>query len=80
MGGKILEIHNLTKSFGNKKILDKFSYSFNKGEKVGIIGKNGVGKTTFLNLIMDIEQPDSGKIIKGESVSFQGRHVQFGDE
>ncbi len=55
MGAKILEIHNLTKSFGNKKILDKFTYSFTKGEKVGIIGKNGVGKTTFLNLIMGNE-------------------------
>ncbi len=79
MGGKILEIHNLTKSFSSKKILDKFTYSFNKGEKVGIIGKNGVGKTTFLNLIMDKEQADSGKIVKGESVSF-GYYSQSGLE
>ena len=79
MGGKILEIHNLTKSFGNKKILDKFTYSFNKGEKVGIIGKNGVGKTTFLNLIMGSEIADSGKIVKGESVSF-GYYSQSGLE
>ena len=79
LGGKILEIHNLTKSFGDKKILNKFTYSFNKGEKVGIIGKNGVGKTTFLNLIMGTETPDSGKIVKGESVSF-GHYSQRGLE
>lgn len=79
IGGKILEIHNLSKSFGEKKILDKFEYSFNKGEKVGIIGKNGVGKTSFLNLIMGKENPDSGKIIKGESISF-GYYTQSGIE
>lgn len=70
LGGKILEIHNLNKSFGDKKILENFSYSFTKGEKLGIIGNNGVGKTTFLNLIMEKEQPDSGKIIKGETITF----------
>jgi len=77
MGSKILEIHNLTKSFGSKKILDKFTYSFTKGEKVGIIGKNGVGKTTFLNMIMGTEEQDSGKIVKGESVEF-GYYSQSG--
>jgi ATP-binding cassette subfamily F protein uup len=69
-GGKILEIHNLCKAFGDKKILDMFNYSFTRGEKVGIIGNNGVGKTTFLNLIMENEQPDSGKITKGETITF----------
>jgi len=77
LGGKILEIHNLTKSFGKKKILDKFTYSFNKGEKIGIIGKNGVGKTTFLNIIMGTENADGGKIVKGESVQF-GYYSQSG--
>ena len=79
MGAKILEMHNLSKSYGDKKILDKFSYSFNRGEKVGIIGKNGVGKSTFLNLIMGKEELDSGKIVKGESVTF-GYYTQTGIE
>lgn len=79
LGGKILEIHNLSKSFEGKKILDKFNYSFNKGEKVGIIGKNGVGKTTFLNLIMGNTDFDSGKIVKGETVKF-GYYSQSGLE
>jgi ATP-binding cassette subfamily F protein uup len=79
LGGKILEIHNLTKSFGDKKILSKFNYSFKRGEKVGIIGKNGVGKSTFLNLIMEKEVADSGKIVKGETVKF-GYYSQKGLE
>jgi len=79
MGAKILEIHNLSKSFGEKKVLDKFEYSFNKGEKVGIIGKNGVGKTSFLNLIMGKEEPDTGKVVKGDSVHF-GYYSQSGIE
>lgn len=70
LGNKILEIHNLSKSFGEKVILDKFSYSFNKGEKLGIIGDNGVGKSTFLNLIMGLETPDSGNIVPGVTVTF----------
>lgn len=74
LGGKILEIHNLYKSYksesGDKIILNKFSHSFTKGEKVGIIGKNGVGKTTFLNMIMGLADADAGKIVKGESVTF----------
>ena len=68
VGGKILELHNLNKQFGNKVILKDFNYSFTKGEKIGIIGKNGVGKSTFLNIIMGIEKIDSGKLVKGETV------------
>ena len=68
VGGKILELHNLNKQFGNKIILKDFNYSFTKGEKIGIIGKNGVGKSTFLNIIMGIEKIDSGKIVKGETI------------
>jgi len=70
MGNRILELHNLTKSYGERIILNKFNYEFNKGEKIGIIGNNGVGKTTFLNLIRGIEPADSGKITTGQTVSF----------
>ncbi|MBP9759211.1 ABC-F family ATP-binding cassette domain-containing protein [Candidatus Dojkabacteria bacterium] len=79
VGGKILELHNLNKSFGNKKILKDFTYSFTKGEKIGIIGKNGVGKSTFLNIIMESETADSGKIVKGETINF-GYYSQHQEE
>ena len=68
LGGKILELHNICKSFGNQKVIDKFSYKFAKGERVGIVGNNGSGKTTFLNVIMNKEPIDSGKLIHGETV------------
>ena len=62
MGGKILELKNIKKSFGDLTILDGFDYTFKKGERIGILGKNGVGKSTFLNIITGRENPDSGKI------------------
>ena len=70
LGSKIVELHNLTKAFDNKKILDKFNYSFKKGERIGIIGKNGTGKSTFLNMLTGILEPDAGKIVVGETVKF----------
>lgn len=70
LGGKILELKKIYKSYGEKKILRGFDYNFSKGERIGIIGKNGVGKSTFLNIIQGIEQPDSGKINLGETVKF----------
>ncbi|MCC6691027.1 MAG: ABC-F family ATP-binding cassette domain-containing protein [Bacteroidia bacterium] len=77
MGGKILELINLSKSFSEKKILDHFSYVFKRGEKIGIMGKNGVGKTTFLNMIQGLESIDSGKIQTGETIVF-GYYSQKG--
>lgn len=68
LGSKILEFHKVGKSFGNKKILENFEYKFKRNEKIGIVGKNGVGKTTFLNLILGNEKPDKGDIILGETV------------
>lgn len=77
LGGKILEFHHVKKSFGDLKIVDDFNYVFKKGDKIGIAGKNGVGKTTFLNMIMGLESIDGGKIITGETVEF-GYYTQTG--
>lgn len=77
LGGKILELHHIRKSYGSLKIVDDFSYVFKKGDKIGIAGKNGVGKTTFLNLLLGLEDLDSGKIITGETVQF-GYYTQKG--
>lgn len=77
LGGKILELHHLRKSYGDLKIVDDFSYTFKKNEKIGIAGKNGVGKTTFLNLLLGNESPDGGKVVHGETVKF-GYYTQKG--
>ena len=77
MGGKILELNNISKSFGEKKILDNFSYVFKRGEKIGIMGPNGVGKSTFLNMLQAIEPPDSGTINTGETIVY-GYYSQKG--
>lgn len=69
-GSKILEIDDLSKSFGTQKVVDHFSYVFQRGDRVGIIGKNGIGKSTFLNMITQNLKPDSGKITTGETVVY----------
>ena len=69
IGGKILRLHNISKSFGQKKIVDDFSYAFRAGERVGLIGKNGVGKSTFINMLAEQEQPDTGAIRKGKTIT-----------
>lgn len=68
LGRKIIDCEDVTLSFGDRKILDKFSYKFTRGERIGIVGRNGVGKTTFLNLISGNLEPDSGIIERGETV------------
>ncbi|WP_292010413.1 ABC-F family ATP-binding cassette domain-containing protein [Chryseobacterium sp.] len=70
LGNKILELKHINKSFGDKVLLKDFSYQFQRGEKVGIIGKNGVGKSTLLNIIQKFEKADSGEIETGETISF----------
>tara|TARA_Y100000385_G_scaffold243945_1_gene261725 strand:- start:1543 stop:3405 length:1863 start_codon:yes stop_codon:yes gene_type:complete len=77
LGSKILEIHKVSKAFDEKRILDRFEYVFQRGERIGIIGKNGTGKSTFLNMITGELQPDSGKIILGETIKF-GYYTQNG--
>ncbi len=70
LGSKILELHNISKSFGEKLLLKNFSYQFQRGEKVGIVGKNGAGKSTLLNIIQGLEPYDSGSIETGETIKF----------
>lgn len=77
LGSKIVELHNLKKSFGDLKILDGFEYVFKKGERIGIIGKNGTGKSSFLNLLTKRESVDGGKVVIGETVKF-GYYTQKG--
>jgi ATP-binding cassette subfamily F protein uup len=71
LGGKILEMKKVYKSFGeNKPILKGFDYTFKRGERIGIVGKNGVGKSTFLQIALQQMEPDSGKINHGDTVVF----------
>src|SRR5690554_2874607 len=77
MGTKVVELHNISKSYKEKKILDKFNYNFNRGERVGIIGKNGTGKSTFLNILTGAIKPDSGKVVVGDTIQF-GYYTQDG--
>lgn len=79
LGGKIVEMKKVYKSYGNNPILKGFDYNFSKGERVGIIGKNGVGKSTFLNVLQGLEPVDSGKINIGDTVIF-GNFSQQGLE
>ncbi|MDB5227905.1 MAG: ATPase component of transporter with duplicated ATPase domain [Bacteroidota bacterium] len=70
LGGKILELHNIHKEYDDKVLLDKFSHKFQRGERVGIVGRNGCGKSTLLNIIVGDEQFDKGNIVLGETVVF----------
>jgi ATP-binding cassette subfamily F protein uup len=77
LGSKTVELHKVSKSFPGKPILTGFEYTFKRGERVGIIGKNGTGKTTFLNIITGSEIPDKGKVVVGDTVAF-GYYTQAG--
>lgn len=77
LGGKIIELVRLNKTFGDKTILKNFDYTFKRGEKIGIVGRNGAGKTTLLNILMELEPFDSGKIQAGETIVF-GYYSQQG--
>ncbi|MGC4079321.1 MAG: ABC-F family ATP-binding cassette domain-containing protein [Rubrivivax sp.] len=79
LGGKIAEMKKVYQSFGDKVILKGFDYTFSKGERLGVIGKNGAGKSTFLQLLQGHMQPDSGKINIGDTVVF-GNFSQQGLE
>jgi ATP-binding cassette subfamily F protein uup len=77
LGGKVVELKKVYKNYGEKIILKGFDYTFKKGERVGIAGKNGVGKSTFINVTQGIEQADSGKVNIGDTVVF-GNYSQEG--
>ena len=77
MGSKIIELHKVSKKFKDRVILDNFSYDFQRGERIGIIGKNGTGKSTFLNLITGTIPVDGGKIITGDTIKV-GYYTQSG--
>ncbi|MCC5922188.1 MAG: ABC-F family ATP-binding cassette domain-containing protein [Crocinitomicaceae bacterium] len=70
LGSKILELHKISKAYTDKVILDQLSYNFKRQERLGIVGPNGVGKSTFLNIIMGKETPDAGKVVVGDTVVF----------
>ncbi len=77
LGGKVVEMKKVYKSFADKVILKGFDYTFSKGERIGVIGKNGTGKSTFINILQQIELPDSGKVNIGDTVIF-GNYSQSG--
>ena len=77
LGNKILEIKNVSKSYDDKVLLKDFTYNFNRFEKVGLIGRNGTGKTTLLNIITGLTEPDSGTVDRGETIVF-GYYMQQG--
>jgi ABC transport system ATP-binding/permease protein len=83
MGSKILEMRNVHKKYGDIVILDGFDYMFTKGERIGIVGDNGVGKTTFLNLLTGTETPDKGRVLPGDTIVFgyyTQKGIQFDDD
>ena len=77
LGGKILELHKVAKSFPDKLLIEQFNYIFKKGERIGIVGPNGSGKSTLLKMIMGELAPDKGKIVTGDTVVF-GHYTQDG--
>ncbi|MEM6878377.1 MAG: ABC-F family ATP-binding cassette domain-containing protein [Bacteroidota bacterium] len=77
LGKKILEAHNISKTYGDRKILDSFDYKFKKGERVGIVGPNGAGKSTLLGLLTKEIATDTGKVVIGDNTAF-GYYTQSG--
>ncbi len=70
LGGKVLEMKKINKSYGDKVLIKGFDYTFKKGERIGIVGKNGIGKSTFLKIALHQEKPDTGKVNHGDTVVF----------
>lgn len=77
LGSKVIELHKISKTYGEKELFSNFEYVFKRQERIGIIGKNGTGKSTFLNILTGQEEPDSGKVIIGETIKI-GYYTQGG--
>ncbi len=77
LGAKILELHNISKMYDNQVLVDRFDYKFQKGDKVGIVGRNGTGKSTLLNMMAGFIQPDTGKVVHGDTLKI-GYYTQSG--
>ncbi|MCB9308113.1 MAG: ABC-F family ATP-binding cassette domain-containing protein [Lewinellaceae bacterium] len=77
LGSKIVELHNISKSFGDRKIIENFTYKFKRRERVGIVGQNGTGKSTFLQMLTKALPPDTGKVVVGDTIIF-GHYRQEG--
>ena len=85
LGSKVVELHNVSKSWGQARMLDRFDYTFRRAERVGVVGDNGTGKTTFLRLVTGELPPDAGKVVVGDTVVFgyyrqSGLEVQPGEK
>lgn len=83
LGNKVINCKHVSKNFGDRCMLDNFTYNFNRFEKVGIVGSNGVGKSTFLNLMTGVLKPDSGIVDVGETIKFGYYHqsgINFHEE
>lgn len=85
LGSKVVELHNVSKSWGKAKMLDHFDYTFRRAERVGMVGDNGTGKSTFLRLVTGELPPDAGKVVVGDTVVFgyyrqSGLEVQPGEK
>ncbi|MEN8764849.1 MAG: ABC-F family ATP-binding cassette domain-containing protein [Wenyingzhuangia sp.] len=74
LGNKIVEFHKVSKAWDNMTMLDQFEYNFNRGERIGIIGKNGTGKSSFLNVLTGNTPVDAGKVVVGETIKFGYYH------
>jgi len=77
LGSKVVELHHISKTFDDNLLINKFDYVFKRGERIGIIGKNGTGKSTFVNMLTGGLSPDSGKVVIGETIKF-GYYSQGG--
>ncbi len=85
LGSKVVELHHVSKSFDEKLLINKFDHVFKRGERIGIIGKNGTGKSTFVNILTGGLSPDSGKVVIGETIKFgyysqEGIHIKEGQK
>jgi ABC transport system ATP-binding/permease protein len=76
LGSKIVELHNISKAYGSKVLFEQFNYKFKKGERVGVVGKNGAGKSTFIKIITGEEESDTGKVVIGETIVFGHYHQE----